>query len=138
MNNGSSSLEDIRAALSRFIGAFNHLDWERFKACFADDASVFHPDNPETIQLERTDGREAIEHSFRPVFDAARQGSSGPPYLHIEPKKVRVQVFEQAAVVSFEFDRANDSLGRRTLVLEPRSGDWRIVHLHASNVTLRR
>jgi ketosteroid isomerase-like protein len=129
-----SSLEDIQAALSSFIEAFNDLDWDRFCACFAQDATVFHPDNPETASLERVEGKAAIERSFRPVFDAARQHTAGPLYQRIEPKHVRVQVFSSAAVVSFEFDRPQASMGRRTLVLEERSGTWKIVHLHASNV----
>ncbi len=123
-------LENIRTALWSFIEAFNNLDWERFCACFAEDATVFHPDNPETERLERIEGRAAIEHSFKPVFDAAQRTS---PRQRIEPKRVHIQWLEHAAVVTFEFDRAHGSLGRRTLVLENRSGEWKIVHLHASN-----
>ncbi len=126
-----SSLEDIRTARSRFIEAFNDLDWECFRACFAEDATVFHPDNPETERLERIEGRAAIEHSFKPVFDAASRVS---PRQQIEPKRVHVQFLSSAAIVTFEFDRHHGSLGRRTLVLEERSGTWKIVHLHASNV----
>lgn len=127
-----NELEDIQAMLSSFIGAFNTLDWERFCACFAQDATVFHPDNPETERLERIEGRAAIEHSFKPVFDAASRMS---PRQRIEPQRVHVQFLSSAAVVTFEFDRPHGSLGRRTLVLKQDSEGWKIVHLHASNAS---
>ena len=130
------AVAEIQTALSSFIKAFNTLDWEQFRSCFTENATVFHPDNPETRDLGRLEGTDQIEQSFGLVFDAARRQASGPPYLHIEPKNVRVQLLLNAAVVTFEFDRAQASLGRRTVVLEKRSGDWKIVHFHASNLSL--
>jgi hypothetical protein len=43
-------------------------------------------------------------------------------------------MLQSAAVVTFEFDRnAPESLGRRTIVFDQREGEWKIVHIHASN-----
>ncbi len=53
------NFEEIQNARSNFLEAFNELDWQRFCACFADNATVFHPDNPETTTLEWLEGRAA-------------------------------------------------------------------------------
>ncbi len=124
----------VRAALNRFIDAFNDLDWDQFRAAFAPDASVFNPDIPEVTDLGRLDGRDVVEATFKAVFAGARRGTAGPPYLHIVPRNLRIQLLPGAAVVTFEFERGAGSRGRRTLVFERRGNDWKIVHLHASNV----
>ena len=36
-----------RAAFDQFTAAFNSLDWEAFRRCFADSASLFNPDIPD-------------------------------------------------------------------------------------------
>ncbi len=124
----------VRAALNRFIDAFNNLEWDRFRAAFAPDASVFNPDIPGVADLGRLDGRDVFEGTFKAVFAGARRGTAGPPYLHIVPRNLRTQLLPGAAVVTFEFDRGAGSRGRRTLVFERRGNEWKIVHLHASNV----
>lgn len=52
-----------RAAFDQFIVAFNSLDWEAFRRCFADLASLFNPDIPDAISLHRMDGRTDIERN---------------------------------------------------------------------------
>jgi ketosteroid isomerase-like protein len=128
---------DVRRALGAFVGALNDLRWDDFRAWFADDVTLFNPEIPEVENLGRIEGREAVERSFRKVFDAARRGASGPPYLHIVPRNVRVQMLDHAAVATFEFDRDGGTIGRRTLVFRRSPGGWRIVHIHASNTTRR-
>jgi ketosteroid isomerase-like protein len=125
----------VREALSRFVVSLNNLDWETFQACFAADATLFNPEIPEVSKLDRIDGKTAVEASFRSVFVAARQQAAGPPYLHIVPKNVRVQMLAGTAVVTFEFDRDGGSFGRRTVVFRKESDGWRIIHVHASNVS---
>ena len=125
---------DPRVAFDSFITAFNTLDWESFRAFFADDASLFNPDIPGAISLHRLDGRSEIERSFRVVFGSPPDGSgkSGPD---IVPENIRIQRFGEAAILTFEFERPNHSFGRRTIIMNRSSGNWRIVHIHASNVT---
>jgi ketosteroid isomerase-like protein len=137
MSDTAYEFEGIQSAFLNFIEAFRDLDWQRFCECFAEDATVFHPDNPETERLERIEGLEAVKHSFKPVFEEAQRHANSPPYLHLEPKNIHVQLLWQAAVVSFEFDRAEGSFGRRTLVLQKSGDAWKIVHLHASNFSQR-
>lgn len=120
--------DDPRVAFEQFISAFNALDWNAFRASFADDASVFNPDIPEVVSLHRLDGRAEIERVFRAVFAA---GSGGP---HIVPEDLRIQRFGDTAVITFEFRRPHASFGRRTVVMNRENGRWLIVHIHASNV----
>jgi ketosteroid isomerase-like protein len=115
-----------RAAVERFVAAFNALDWEAFRASFDDEASLFNPDVAGVGSLHRLDGRAEIERSFHAFFGAP----SGPG---IVPEHVRVQQFADTAVVTFEFRRPGSSFGRRTVVLHRTERGWRIVHLHASN-----
>ena len=130
----SENLEAPEVAFERFISAFNALDWNSFRACFADDASVFNPDIPQVASLHRLDGRVDIERTFRAVFEASHQDTvpGGP---RIVPENLRIQRFGDTAIVTFEFKRANASFGRRTLVLHRQGDSWLIVHIHASNAT---
>lgn len=129
---------DVRKALAGFLDALNNLRWDEFRACFADDATLFNPEIPEAASLARIDGREAVEKSFRRVFDEARKRASGPPYMHIAPRNVSVQILDSgAAVATFEFDRDDGTIGRRTFVYRRTSDGWRIAHIHASNTSKR-
>jgi ketosteroid isomerase-like protein len=125
---------DLESAFKRFIEAFNNLDWETFRSAFADDVTVFNPDIPEASSVDRLAGREQVEESFKAVFAASRKASSGPPYLHIVPKQVRIQMLGDSAVITFQFEREGNSFGRRTLVFHREPKGWKIVHIHASNI----
>jgi len=127
----------VAAAVDHFLTAFNNLDWAAFRDCFAPDATLFNPDIPDATSLHRLDGREAIEANFQAVFNATRQQSKGPPYMHLVAGDLRVQQFQDVAIATFEFGRPGGSIGRRTVVFALRSGRWLIVHLHASNVPFR-
>ena len=126
-----------RAAFDQFIAAFNSLDWEAFRRCFADSASLFNPEIPEAVSLHRMDGRNDIERNFRAVFDAADAGTDDKRSPNIRPENVRLQSFGDTVIITFEFKRSEHSTGRRTIVFNKLKGSWLIVHIHASNVTTR-
>lgn len=121
----------VEEFVSAFISAFNNLDWEKFRHCFADDATVFHP----AIFPHRLDGRDNYEPAWRRVFGEIRSssGKSQPPFMDLKPENLKVQMLGSVAVVTFHLDRGRGSVGRRTLVLHKTSGGWKIIHLHASN-----
>jgi len=124
----------VRAAVDEFIHAFDRLEWQRFRRCFAPAVTVFFPfdTNP-----RRADGKAEVEAGFKRFFDEVRAKATGPSYLGLAPRGVTVRVWRDVALVTFHLDGVTGlpGTGRRTLLLERRAEQWRIVHLHASNIT---
>jgi ketosteroid isomerase-like protein len=122
----------VKAALTRFLTAFENLDWDAFRASFDEDATVFFP-APEPPQ--RFEGRAAVEAQFQRVFGGIRAAApSGPPFQRLVPEDLRIeQIGANAAVATFHLRNAQ-RIARRTIVFKRTSRGWRIAHLHASNV----
>lgn len=125
-----NAADEVRQTLTKFLTAFDNLDWEAFRNVFADDATVYFPSQRAT----RATGRAEVEATFRQVFERIRATKNAPPYLSLEPVDLDVQFFGDAAVATFHLYDLPDATGRRTVVLEKRAGEWKIVHLHASNI----
>ena len=123
----------VSSAFEQFASAFENLDWERFRSSFADDATVFYPRGVPS----RADGREQYESNFRMVFEQLKKGKTGPPYHSIRPKDLKTQMIgEDVAIVTFHLDDRPGMLNRRTIVFRKMPQGWKIVHLHASEVSL--
>jgi ketosteroid isomerase-like protein len=127
----------VAAALERFTTAFNDLDWPTFSDCLDDNVTSFNPALDQPDGFHRRAGRAAVEAKFRAVFAETRASASGPPYLHIVPRDLLIQIEGRTAVVTFEFARPAGSTGRRTLVFVQRAHGWKIIHIHASNTAGR-
>jgi ketosteroid isomerase-like protein len=123
---------EVKNALASFIRAFDDLDWEGFRLAFDDNATVFYP----RAVPERANGRAEFEKTFKTVFEQIRSGKTAAPYMDIQPKGVRIQVFGNVAIVTFHLDDREGFLNRRTIVLNKTEQGWKIVHLHASEVSL--
>jgi len=121
---------EVRQTLAGFIQAFDNLDWDRFRGSFADDATVFYP---REFPL-RADGRTEFEKGFRQVFERIRAGRTKGPYMDIQPRDLHVQIAGAIAIATFHLDDRPGFLNRRTIVLQKRGGEWKIIHLHASEV----
>jgi len=120
-------MHDVAAAFEAFIAAFNALDFERFRRCLAPEVTLF---SPSTVDASLIEGVAAVEMHFAVVFQA--EAPAGPG---IRPKRLRTAFLsEHSAVVTFEFERPGDSIGRRTLVFHDVGQAWKIVHIHASNL----
>jgi ketosteroid isomerase-like protein len=129
----SNTLEaEVRAALAEFISAFNNLDWDRFRLSFDDNATVFYP----RAFPERANGRAEFEKAFRGVFQQIRGGRTAGPYMDIQPREIKIQMFDDIAVATFHLDDRQGFVNRRTIVLQKRDSQWKIVHLHASEVEI--
>jgi ketosteroid isomerase-like protein len=128
---GDAETQVVLRAAESFVEAFNNLDWERFRATFADDATVFFPSELPS----RASGRGEIEAGFKPMFGEDKKRGGGPPYLHIEPKDIKIQMAGDVAIMTFHLPRKG-YVARRTIVWQKRGGRWLIVHLHASGVEL--
>jgi len=126
-----SAEPEVRDALAKFVTAFDNLDWEAFRLAFDDDATVFYP----RAFPERANGRAEFEKAFKIVFQQIRGGKTAPPYMDIQPKDMKVQMFGDCAIATFHLDDRSGFLNRRTIVLTKTNTGWRIVHLHASEVS---
>ncbi len=127
-----SAESEVREALAKFIRAFDDLDWEAFRLAFADDATVFYP----RAFPQRANGRTEFEKMFKTVFEQIRGGRTTAPYMDVQPKDLRIQVFASTAIATFHLDDRAGFLNRRTIVLSKTAAGWKIVHLHASEVAM--
>ncbi len=129
---GISAESDVRDVLANFISAFDNLDWETFRLAFDDNATVFYP----RAFPERANGRAEFEKTFKIVFQQIRDGKTRAPYMDLQPKGLKVQMFGGCAIATFHLDDRPGLLNRRTIVLTKSNAGWKIVHLHASEVTM--
>jgi len=121
---------DVRAALALFLAAFENLEWDTFRQCFDDTATVFFP---APTSPERADGRTAFEARFTEVFAQIRRAAAGgPPFQRMVPDDLHVEMLgTEAAVATFHL-RNTERLARRTVVLRRRDRGWLIAHMHAT------
>ena len=123
---------EVRRTLSDFIQAFNNLEWDKFISFFSDDASVFYPrEFP-----ERAEGRAEYEARFRKVFEQIRAGRIQPPYMDIRPRGLEIRLAGETAIATFHLDDRPGFINRRTIVLAKIGPQWKIIHLHASEVRI--
>ena len=127
---------DVRTTFDHCMDAFRSLDGDGFDVCLDDDVSLFNPDIPEANTLHLVQGRANVSAYFRSMFDGVR-AHAPQPRLDVQPRDVVIQLAGETAVVTFEFARADAGYGRRTMVLVHRRGRWKILHIHASNITPR-
>lgn len=133
-NAAAQTSDGLDAAVSGFLVAFNDLDMPKFLACFAEDATVFHPPSPPPRTFPtRIQGRREIERTFQVVFAQIRErsGRAKAPYMDLQPEDLLIQRYDGMAVVTFHLGTPAER-ARRTLVLRRAGAGWTIVHLHAS------
>jgi len=123
---------EVRDGLAKFVYAFDNLDWEGFRLAFDDDATVFYP----RAFPERANGRAEFEKTFKVVFEQIRNGRTAGPYMDIKPQDLKIQLFGNVAIATFHLDDMAGFVNRRTIVLNKAKAGWKIVHLHASEVSI--
>ncbi len=119
-----------------FITAFEAGDTDAMRDAFAENATSF----PRTVSdhsddLDRFRRSAGIDPEMLAVVEVAKGDSAEPPYLSIEPKDLEIHVAGDMALVTFHLV-ADGELGRRTFVMSRMDGDWKILHVHASNVVV--
>ena len=132
-NNIYSDSIAVVQKINEFVDAFSNLKWEKFTACFADNATAFFP--PSAKFPYRANNKNEIEKIFSAVFANAKKQKHSAPYIIIQPKDVKIQMFNDVAIVTFLLNDVS-MLGRRTIVMEKINNDWLIVHLHASGIVM--
>ena len=118
----------VRSALDEFLTALVQRDWERFRRCFASDATVFFPWD---LYPRRADGKTEVEAEWKRFFD---ETPASPPYLTLVPLDVAIQVWLDVALVTCHLENHPPTISRRTFVFHRHGPQWRLVHLHASGI----
>jgi ketosteroid isomerase-like protein len=125
----------VEQAWSTFLTSFDNLDWEAFRDCFSSTATVFHPTAP---NIRRVDSPEEFEKAWLGVFERIKKnsGRTSPPYMILNPLDLRVErLSDDVTLVTFHLVDGS-ILNRRTLVFKREPTGWKIVHVHASNLSL--
>jgi ketosteroid isomerase-like protein len=124
---------EVRQTLSQFVQAFDNLEWDRFAAFFADDATMFQPRK----FARRAENKTEIESEFKQVFERIRGNQTKPPYMDLQPNDLRIQMLgDNVAIVTFHLDDRPGLLNRRTLIWQYSKTGWKIVHIHASELAI--
>jgi len=123
----------VRNQLNKFVKAFENLDFDQFQAFFADNVTIFFP--PSAMVSGRIDGKEKSMAVFKAFFQRVKEKKSSPPYLDIKPEKMKIDMYGDVAVVTFELNDPG-ALSRRTIIMKKINGQYLIIHLHASKADL--
>jgi SnoaL-like domain len=110
------------------------LDWHAFRACFSGTATIFHPSAP---NIKRIDSPDQFEKAWLGVFERIKKNSSrtSPPYMRLSRLDLRIEkLSEDVALVTFHLVDGR-TVNRRTLLCKRDPNGWKIVHIHASNIT---
>lgn len=129
---------EAEATLRAFLRAFENDDLAAMEAAFAADAVSFDvvvasSEASSPLAREAVRRQPGMPPVMRRLVQSSPKAASGPPYRRLDPKDLLVQTAGEMAVCTFHLELPT-SLARRTVVLVRRSGAWKILHIHASNV----
>ena len=133
----TAQAEDVGQFVQGFTADFENLDWERFRARFSDDSTVFFPPQ---YGAPLAAGRAETDPAWERVFASIKAASkaSAPPYWKLVPHGLQIMEWPGGALVTFTLGGGEAPLNRRTLVLRQKTGaaagSWEIVHLHGSTI----
>jgi alkylation response protein AidB-like acyl-CoA dehydrogenase len=124
----SDDASEILAAANYFLRVFDDLDWDRFVACWSSNPTAFFPGDD-----VRLDGRAAVLARFRIMFDQLRPHTTGPPYLRLQPRDLRVDRYGDAGLVTFTLGDTTGPAPLRSLFFVREADGWKLAHVHATN-----
>ena len=106
----SDDQDEVAAALTRFLRAFENGELEVMEAAFASDATSFP--RARVSYEAAPDLRAADYHRIRGPPNAAlvvgfRASDAEPPYMELEPKDLEIVVFTDAALATFHLEGNN-------------------------------
>ena len=68
----SADVATVEQALNRLVTAFENLDWQNFRSCFSEDATIFHPAAP---NIRRIDTPDQFDEAWLGVFERIKKNS---------------------------------------------------------------
>jgi SnoaL-like domain len=87
-------------------------------------------------RFQCANGRAEFEKTFQVVFQQIRGNRVAAPYMDLQPKDMVIQEFGDVAIATFHLDDRPGVVNRRTIVLHKTKTGWKIVQLHASEVSI--
>jgi ketosteroid isomerase-like protein len=119
----STPTASVALVVSRLVTAVNSADLDGFMGLFAPQASAFLPSaaNPSTLT------------GYAQIKAGVSEALATPPRNPMAIRDLLITAERTMAVASFEIGNPIVH-SRRTLVLRKISGEWKIVHLHGSNL----
>ena len=119
----------VQEALTRFLVAYNYLDWEEFQNSFTENATIF---GSRWVYAGRNDLQNSM---FFELFSRRDEVPGEPPYLNLTPLDLEIEVFGNTALVTFNLSTGDsETLAQRSLFYIIENGVWKIHHVHASEV----
>nr|NUR38044.1 SnoaL-like domain-containing protein [Sphingomonas sp.] len=130
----SASTQSAESVLLQFLRDFENCDLPRMDSAFAPDATYFDRSPAVTVEsFEPYRRGRGMPAGMRKLATELPKTKPGPPYHRVQPIDLLTQSTGRTAIFTFHLE-GEDSLGRRTVVLERRSNGWKIIHIHASNI----
>jgi ketosteroid isomerase-like protein len=117
--------------MSGFLAHLNELDLSGMVAYFADDVTAFVP----TAQAELVSGKAELTDVFARFVAQAK--AAGRTDLGIVPEKLTLHASEHLGIIHFQVrDPIARDVSRRTFVFRCDLEGWKIIHFHASDLTI--
>ena len=119
----STARAEVEVVVGKLVASVNSADAEGFMSLFASDASVFLPSAATPTRLT---GLEQIRVGVSPMLES-------PPINPMAIRDLQITIGGGMALASFEIGNPIVH-SRRTLVLQNTRHEWKIIHLHGSNL----
>jgi len=131
---GAPAAGEIERVVTEFLAAVDSGDRARLESCFDPEATMYFPfeNTPDLVE-----GRAAILERFDRLFAAWRRRGLSTPYVGFAPKQFRTRVAGTGHALATFTVGIEGAPGRRSVLLRRSPAGWQILHLHASNLSLR-
>lgn len=134
--NAADTESRVRAVVQAFLDAIGHANAAALAPLWCEDASMYFP-FANSQDLVR--GRDAVLARFDRMFADLRTRNPGPPpYIRFRTEAFECLQIDARHVVVYALLAFAAQRGRRTLIFRNEPDGWRLLHVHASNMDVRR
>ena len=123
---------ELRQALQDLLYAIAIADRGSLEALWCPDATMhFQFGQPPGLIV----GRPAVVERFERLFAQLMKRAPGPPYVRFKIEEFASIVLDARHAAVYATVTTDNRIGRRTLIFRREPQAWRILHLHASNLS---